>query len=150
MEEFLAVRFGAILDDLAKPPATGRKQAPIFDVFDEEGLDSIRRAIAYATAHDLGLMEATDLVVPFANESYTDIDNLRAHFLENVAYAEPGKSPSKKTGPKKAVSKKPVSKKAARQVATSAVKRTSKKTPAKASSKKTIAKTALKKARPTR
>jgi hypothetical protein len=79
----------ALLDRLSK-----RKAKPgnaIGKAFDEDGLDSLRRGIAYARARGLGLMEATDLVVPFANEFYTDADNMRAHFLKNVDHVEPGR-----------------------------------------------------------
>ena len=78
-----------LLDELAtRKPRT--KVAPLFKVFDEQGLDSLRRAIAYASANGLGLMEASDLVVPMGQAS-TDTDNLRAHFLDNVDHAAPGR-----------------------------------------------------------
>lgn len=94
----------AVLRKLAKP-AKGKKTAPLFEVFDETAYDSLARAIAYAADHELGLMEATDLVVPITSEGFTDADNLRAHFLDNQGYAAAGppkpKKAAKKSAPKK-------------------------------------------------
>jgi hypothetical protein len=106
-------RLHALLRMLATP-AKGKKKAALFDVFDEHGVDSLLRAIAYAAEHQLGLMEATDLVVPISNEGFTDADNMRAHFLQNEGYAQKGPPPAKKAAsPKKAPAKKAPAKKAA-------------------------------------
>lgn len=87
--------------------ANAKKKSPFFEVFDEDGFDALRRAVDYAAAHGLGLMEASDLVVPMTNEGFTDLDNLRAHFLNNVDYAKPGVPPLKRKTPAK---KRPASK----------------------------------------
>jgi hypothetical protein len=84
-----------MLEGLAKP-RSAKGKAPLFEIFDEEGYASLNRALDYALAHGLGLMEATDLVVPMANEGFTDLDNLRAHFLKNVDFAQAGPPPSAK------------------------------------------------------
>ena len=57
----------------------------LFKVFDSERLASLREAIAYCKQHDLALMEASDVVVPIADEASTDPDNLR----EAEAFDEP-------------------------------------------------------------
>lgn len=90
-------RLGALQALLAK----AKKKSPFFEVFDEDGFDALRRAVDYAAAHGLGLMEASDLVVPMTNEGFTDLDNLRAHFLNNVDYAKPGVPSSKHKAPAK-------------------------------------------------
>ena len=79
-------------------------------VFDDDGLDSLRRAIAYAVSRRLGLMEAADLVVPFAGEGVTDLDNLRAHFLERLE-PEDGPKATKKRAKTKPAAKKPAKRK---------------------------------------
>ncbi|MBH0059291.1 hypothetical protein I6F65_20320 [Pseudoalteromonas sp. SWXJZ94C] len=51
---------------------------------DEEGLDSLKRALKYCVDNDLLFLEASDLVVPFSNESFTNTDKMKAHFLKNI------------------------------------------------------------------
>jgi hypothetical protein len=91
-----------LLAGLARAPSKGQ-QGPLFEIFDADGYDSLQRAMAYALEHQLGLMEATELVVPMENQGFTDLDNLRAHFLKNVDFAQPGPPPVAK---KKATAKK--------------------------------------------
>jgi hypothetical protein len=91
----------------------GKKPGPLFEVFDAQGYDSLQRAIGYALEHGLGLLEATDLVVPMANEGFTELDNLRAHFLKNVDFAQPGPPPAPKKVKVKVKAKTPVKARAA-------------------------------------
>ncbi len=49
----------------------------LFAVFDGSTLASLREAIAYCRQHNLALIEATDLIVPIADEARTDPDNCR-------------------------------------------------------------------------
>ncbi len=91
------------LDALASWLGASKNKKAIDKVFDDDGLDSLRRAIAYARSCGLGLMEAADLVVPMANEGATDLDNLRAHFLKRL---EPGDGPKKKKKAKTTPNKK--------------------------------------------
>jgi hypothetical protein len=98
---------GVVLPE-ALPKLAELVEEGAFESFDEDCLDSLRRAIAYARERGLGLMEATDLVVPFSGEAYTDTDNLRAHFLKNVDRTELGARAEKKKEkalPKKAAPK---------------------------------------------
>lgn len=53
-------------------------------VFAEESFEALLEAIEYALDHGTGLLEVADLVVPSEGEVFTDPDNLRAHYLENV------------------------------------------------------------------
>ncbi len=48
-------------------------------VFDYNGLASLLGAIGYAVDRSLGLMEATDVVVPLADETVTDPMNFWEH-----------------------------------------------------------------------
>jgi len=52
-----------------------------FALADCEGRQALERAVGYARRHELGLIEAADLVVPFAGQSSTDIDHLRGRFV---------------------------------------------------------------------
>ncbi len=52
--------------------------------FEKDGLDSLFRAIDYCMENDLLFIEATDVVVPIADQSFTDLDNLKAHFLNTI------------------------------------------------------------------
>ncbi len=56
----------------------------LFQVFDEAGFDAVSRAIDYALPKGLGLMEATDLVVPISNETFTEPSNMRSHFQNKL------------------------------------------------------------------
>jgi len=86
----------ALLDRLL-----AKRAKKLAEVFDDDGLDAVRRALRYAREHGLGMIEATDAIVPFSDEAVTDLDNARAHFLDNVAYDQPGK-PKKKAKAKPA------------------------------------------------
>ena len=50
--------------------------------FDEEGIDSLNKAIKYAQSRKLGLMEGADVCGPFG--CYTKYENMRAHYLQNT------------------------------------------------------------------
>jgi hypothetical protein len=50
----------------------------------ERGIESLGRAVAYARARGLGLIEASDVVVPGGDFCATRLDNLRAHYLDNL------------------------------------------------------------------
>ena len=49
--------------------------------FDEDGLESLRAALHYCRSNRLGMIEASDVVVPIADKCCTDESNLRAPFL---------------------------------------------------------------------
>ncbi len=49
--------------------------------FEKDGFESLQLAIEYCEKNDLFLIEACDIVVPFTNSSFTNLDNFRAHFL---------------------------------------------------------------------
>lgn len=51
---------------------------------DEDALDSLKRSLNYCIDNDLLFIEASDLVVPFTNESYTNTSKMKAHFLDNI------------------------------------------------------------------
>jgi hypothetical protein len=40
--------------------------------------------LRHCRQHKLGIIEASDVVVPFADQCVTDYDNLRAPFLEKM------------------------------------------------------------------
>jgi len=48
---------------------------------DADSLDSLRAALAYCRAKKLGMIEASDVVVPLTNQCMTDDKNLRAPYL---------------------------------------------------------------------
>jgi hypothetical protein len=136
----------SLLQKLAKP-VKGKPRAPVFQIFDDEGFDSLLRALAYAAEHGLGLMEASDLVVPISNEGFTDPDNMRAHFLDNEEHAVAGPPPkaAKKKGTKAAATKKAATKKAEKPASKKpATKKAATKKAAKPASKKPAAKKAKK------
>jgi len=56
--------------------------APKF--FAQDGLESLHAALGYARAKGLGLLEATDIVVPSAGEFTSNPENLRAHYLKRM------------------------------------------------------------------
>ena len=62
------------LDDIGERPDGLR----VGNAFDEEGWEALQQAIRYARSKGLGLLEATDVVVPFSDECYSDVRNLRA------------------------------------------------------------------------
>ena len=56
-----------------------------YDLSDfEDGEDSLKRMLAYCINNDLLFFEASDIVVPFSNESFTDRDQMKAHYLDNI------------------------------------------------------------------
>lgn len=54
----------------------------IYQVFDDDNIHALMAAVTYAKDRQLGLMEASDIVVPIADQFASDPDNLRASFLE--------------------------------------------------------------------
>ena len=73
-----------VLDALGKEN-DARGVGLLSDIFDEKNLESLFAAWDYAHDNKLGLMEASDLVVPLTQQFSTFPDNLRAHYLKNVA-----------------------------------------------------------------
>lgn len=69
-----------LMQDLASA-ACETQGCAIGGVFNADGFDALQRALRYARERRLGLVEASDVVVPFANTCYTDYENLRAKFL---------------------------------------------------------------------
>ncbi len=51
---------------------------------DEQAIDSLRRAIRYAQSRNLGLIEASDVVMPIADSCQSSFENLRAHFINRL------------------------------------------------------------------
>lgn len=51
--------------------------------FDIEGINSLNHAVDYAQKHGLGLLEASDIVVPKSSECFSKTEHLRAAFLRN-------------------------------------------------------------------
>ena len=82
LDEFL-VRFQKHLRPQSKL-AFWKKPPLALELFSEDGIQALEYAVRYAQAKRLGLMEATDVVVPFAEEFRTDPDNLRAHYLKRL------------------------------------------------------------------
>jgi hypothetical protein len=70
----------ALLESLAtRPSADGR---PLLETaFDADGLASLWAALRYCRENGLGMIEASDVVVPVGGECYTDQANMRAPFL---------------------------------------------------------------------
>ncbi|MCG7547386.1 hypothetical protein [Pseudoalteromonas sp. Of7M-16] len=59
-------------------------QNNIAELIDEDGLDSLLRALNYCIDNGLYLIEATEIVVPISGECQSNYGNLRAHFLKNI------------------------------------------------------------------
>jgi len=51
---------------------------------DADSLDSLRAARAYCREKKLGMIEASDMVVPLTNQCTTDDTNLRAPLLDKM------------------------------------------------------------------
>ena len=47
-----------------------------------ENVQALQYAMAYAVQHAAGILEASDIIVPFSGECYSDADNFRADFLQ--------------------------------------------------------------------
>jgi hypothetical protein len=82
-----------VLEERLRTPAQ-----PYVDGLGEEGLDALRRAVAYARERALGLIEATDIVVPGGGMFVTAPDHLRAGHLGNLD--APAPSPAAPTAPR--------------------------------------------------
>jgi hypothetical protein len=52
--------------------------------FESDNFKSLLAALNYAKANNLGLMEASDLVVPISNQCASDFNKLRAPFLKKM------------------------------------------------------------------
>ncbi len=74
----MAKKRGAIA---AAPPLVARMWR---ECFDEEGLAALGHALRYAREHDLGFMEAADVVCPLDDSCVSDFTHLRAEFLDNL------------------------------------------------------------------
>lgn len=61
-----------------------RYEDAVTSIFAEDSFEALMEAIDYALDNGAGLLEVSDLVVPSDGEVFTDPDNLRAHYLENV------------------------------------------------------------------
>jgi hypothetical protein len=72
-----------LLESLADRPGRG-PLSMLETLVDEESLESLRAVTRYCREHGLGLVEATDLVVPFSGECVSNYDNLRAPFLNRM------------------------------------------------------------------
>lgn len=72
------------LPDLKKELVALAASKKLYQVFDEQGYDAVSRAIDYALPKGLGLMEATDLVVPISGETFTEPANMRSHFQNKL------------------------------------------------------------------
>jgi hypothetical protein len=73
----------ALLAALATRDGT-RGNSLLDESFDEDGLRALRAALRFVADHDLGLIEAADVVTPLAGEGHTDLSNMRAAFLGNL------------------------------------------------------------------
>jgi hypothetical protein len=72
-----------ILDALAEQPGRGGLSL-LETVLDDEGLESLRSALNYCRTHGLGMIEASDVVVPAADQCISDFGNLRAQFMNRM------------------------------------------------------------------
>ena len=70
-----------LLEKLTKRPGEFAADA-LHDVFGETGLDALNRALAYAAENDLDLIEASEVVIPAGQKTYTRWKNMRAHYLK--------------------------------------------------------------------
>jgi len=52
--------------------------------FEKDGLDSLHRAVDYCIENSLLFIEAADVAIPFTNQCFSDFDNFKAHFLNNL------------------------------------------------------------------
>jgi hypothetical protein len=52
--------------------------------FESDGYDSLNRAIDYCLENDLYFIEAAEVVIPFSDQCFSDLDNFKAHFLKNI------------------------------------------------------------------
>jgi len=73
-----------LLRRMEEMPGTGGRTL-LQTAFDADGLASLRAALAYCRVKKLGMIEASDIVVPFSGESLTEIKNMRAPFLGKMA-----------------------------------------------------------------
>lgn len=77
------MRAQELLQSLADRP--GRAGLSLLETLvDEDGLESLRAAMKYCLERGLGMIEASDVVVPIADECMTEFENLRAPFLDKM------------------------------------------------------------------
>lgn len=69
------------LKDLQNRLSDPRNQDIVLDALAKDGLSALQHAITYALANGVGLLEATDVVVPVSDECVSDFDNFRADFM---------------------------------------------------------------------
>lgn len=69
-----------LLDNAAKQPGRGGL-SKLETIFDDDGLEALRSALDYCLQHQLGMIEASDVVVPIANQCISDSSHLRAKFI---------------------------------------------------------------------
>ena len=62
----------------------GKSENAGFGGFDDEGREALGYALDYAESNGLGLIEASDIVVPGSNECLTSAANLRARFIGHL------------------------------------------------------------------
>ncbi|HEY2585972.1 MAG TPA: hypothetical protein VGI81_09445 [Tepidisphaeraceae bacterium] len=72
-----------LLESLADRPGRGSLSL-LETIVDEDALESLRAALQYCAAHNLGMIEASDVVVPFSGQCLTRYTNLRATFLDKM------------------------------------------------------------------
>lgn len=72
-----------LLESLADRPGRGSLSL-LETIIDEEALGSLRAVLQYCEAHNLGMIEATDVVVPISGQCLTKYANLRAPFLDKM------------------------------------------------------------------
>lgn len=75
---------GVVFDVVGLKAWVDEHQLFLSQRFEDDGLDALHRALDYCLKYQLLFMEATDIVVPLSNESFTNLDNFRAHFLNNL------------------------------------------------------------------
>jgi len=64
-------------DDPIPVAPKGLRPVSLSRAFDDDGLASLLTAIEYAKEHDVGIIEASDVVVPLADETCTDPEHFR-------------------------------------------------------------------------
>lgn len=53
-------------------------------IFDQDNLEALNFALDYCLKNKIGLLEASEVVFPFANRCASDFDNFRAHFMKTA------------------------------------------------------------------
>jgi hypothetical protein len=72
------------LQEIRESIVNVRSKDSEFGGFNDEGREALGCALDYAETRGLGLIEASDIVVPVSNQVLTSADNLRARFLGHL------------------------------------------------------------------